>query len=179
MDASLGPENCGISPPWDKDVMDASFASAEVNVPSSSPTPADSELDETVLPPAPPKTLVAEPKAETPLKPANPLKHKVSPLETLKEINHSVQRVKVEMMEIQAKSKFDREVLWLAAEKEHEELQIADERACRKHECYMIDRQIELTHLQQHLTTPTVQVPAASAPCLYDGVNGIDPALFH
>ena len=179
MDASPGPENRGASPPWDEDAMDASFASAEVNIPSSSPTPADSELDATVLPPAPPKTLVAEPKAETPSKPANPLKRKVSPLETLKEINHSVQRVKVETTEIQAKSKFDREVLRLAAEKEREELRIADERARREHDRCMIDRQIELARLQQHLIPPTVQVPAAPAPRLYDGVNGIDPALFH
>lgn len=181
MEMSLGPENRGASPPWDEDAMDASFSSAnastEVHVPSSSP--ADSEQDVTALSPAPPKTLVAETKAETPSKPANPLKRKVSPLETLKEINHSVQRVKVETTEIQAKSKLDREILRLAAEKEREELRIADERARREHDRYMIDRQIELARLQQHLTIPTVQVPAAPAPRLYDGVNGIDPALFH
>ena len=83
------------------------------------------------------------------------------------------------MMEIQVKSKFNQEVLRLATEKECEELQIADEHACHKHDHYMIDRQIKLAHLQQHLTTLTVQVPAAPAPCLYDGVNGIHSAPFH
>ena len=85
----------------------------------------------------------------------------------------------METTEIQAKSKLDHEILQLSAEKEHEELQIADECACHEHDHYMIDRQIELARLQQHLAIPTVQVLAAPAPRLYDGVNGIDPALFH
>lgn len=90
MEMSPGPENCGASLPWDEDAMDVSFsstnASTEVHIPSSSP--ADSEQDVTALSPVPLKTLVAKTKAETPSKPANPLKRKVSPLETLKEINH-------------------------------------------------------------------------------------------
>lgn len=86
--------------------------------------------------------------------------------------------MKVETTEIQAKSKLDREVLRLAAEKEREELRMANERARREHDRYMIDRQIELARLQQHLAPLTVQVPAAPAPHLYNGINGIDPALF-
>jgi len=158
-------ETHAASPPWDYDAIDKSIGngSSHVNLPSSPPPE---------TPSAPPKTpAAAAPKAETPSKPTNSLKCKFGPLETLKDINHSVQRVKVEMTEIQAKSKLDCEALCLAAEKERDLHQFEGECACRKHECFMIQKQIELVRLQNW----AAQSPTAPAPKTFC----LDPALFH
>jgi len=134
-DHSLSPSqnHCGSSPPWNDEEIDASFAnqSMEVNPPTSSaharPMP---------MSPTPPAPSASQPKgpAETPK--INSLKRK-HPLEMLKDINEAIQRVKVETVEIQAKSKLERE-----------KLQIADARERREHERFMADRQLEMLHLQ-------------------------------
>ena len=66
----------------------------------------------------------------------------------LKDINESVQRVKVETIEIQARSKLEREKLRLSAEREREIRQLEDARERREHERFMAERQLEMLHLQ-------------------------------
>lgn len=66
----------------------------------------------------------------------------------LKDVNESVQRAKVDTVEIQARSKFEREKLRIDAEKERDIRQLADARERREHERYMADKQIELLRLQ-------------------------------
>ena len=66
----------------------------------------------------------------------------------LKDINESVQRVKVETIEIQARSKLEREKLRLSAEREREIRQLEDARECREHERFMAERQLEMLRLQ-------------------------------
>ena len=66
----------------------------------------------------------------------------------LKDINKSVQHVKVETIKIQARSKLEREKLRLSAEKQQEICQLED--ACEhcEHEQFMAERQLEILHLQ-------------------------------
>ena len=112
----------GSSPAWDDDQIDASFAnqSMEVNTPTSPhaksvPTVPSSQ---TPLPCAPlplPAASRSKGALETPK--INSLKHK-HPLDMLKDINESVQHVKVETIEIQARSELKREKHRLLAERE-------------------------------------------------------------
>lgn len=139
----------GSSPPWNDEEIDASFAdqSMEVNPPSSSSPPAAVSSSPAVAPrPVAPES---KPVAAEPPK-TNSLKRK-HPLEMLKDINESVQRVKVETVEIQAKTKIEREKLRIAAERERDLRQLEDARERREHERFMAERQLEILRLQVQL----------------------------
>ena len=143
---------CGSSPAWDDDQIDASCAnqSMEVNTPTfprakSVPTAPSSQTP----PPCAPLPLPAasQSKGALEMPKINSLKRK-HPLDMLKDINESVQRVKVETIEIQARSKLEREKLRLSAEREREIRQLEDARERREHERFMAERQLEMLRLQ-------------------------------
>ena len=140
---------CGSSPPWNDEEVDASFSnqSMEVNPPSSSsPPPAISSSPAVAPHPAAPE---AKPVAAEPPK-TNSLKDK-HPLDMLKDINESVQRVKVETVEIQAKTKIEQEKLSIAAERKWDLRQL--ENACEhcEHKRPMAKRQLKILCLQAQL----------------------------
>jgi hypothetical protein len=138
---------CGSSPAWDNNQINAGFAnqSMEVNPPASLSSPAY-QIPPPRVPPTTPQA-ASQPKGASETPKINSLKRK-HPLEMLKDINESVQRVKVETIEIQARSKFEREKLRIAAEKERDLRQLDDARERREHERFMAERQLEMLRLQ-------------------------------
>lgn len=137
----------GSSPDWDDDQIDASFAnqSMEVNTPTSPCAESVPTAPSSQTPLPPPATLQSKGASETPK--INSLKCK-HPLDMLKDINESVQHVKVETIKIQARSKLEREKLRLSAEKEQEIRQLEDAHERREHERFMAERQLEMLRLQ-------------------------------
>jgi hypothetical protein len=109
------------SPDWDDDQMNASFAnqSMEVNTPTSPHSESVSTSPSSQTPPPLPSPTTSQSKGALETPKINCLKHK-HPFQMFKDINESVQHVKVETVDMQARSKLEREKLQVSSEKEQE-----------------------------------------------------------